>query len=65
MHLVVWLTIAKPHDYGGWNIKNMDWFCTSLVLKSLWMVLKDTGTWNHIIHLKYLKNMYVEDWLCK
>ena len=37
MHLVDWHTISKPHEYGGWNIKNLEWFGMSLRMKSLWM----------------------------
>ena len=44
MHLVNWLTISKPHDYGGWNNINLDWLCTSLKMKRLWMVLNGNGT---------------------
>ena len=65
MHLVVWLTISRPHDYGGWNIKNLDWFCTFIGLRSLWLVLKGSGIWNQIIHLKYLKNQLINEWMRK
>ena len=65
MKLVDWLTISSPYDYGEWKIKNLEWFCTSLRLKSIWMVIKWLGMWNNIICNKYLKNMSIEDWLCK
>ena len=35
MHLVDWHTISKPHEYGGWNIKNLEWFGMPLRLKSI------------------------------
>ena len=38
-HLVDWLTISKPYDLGGWNIRNLDWFSLALHTKSLWLVL--------------------------
>ena len=65
MKLVDWNTISKPHEYGGWNIKNLEWFGMSLRMKSLWVVLNGNRTWSHIISHKYLKNLYVDDWLRK
>ena len=61
MHLVDWFTVSKPHEYGGWNIKNLEWFSMPLRMKSLWMVLNGNGTWSHIIGHKYLKNLSVDD----
>ena len=54
-----WGTISKPHDFGGWNIENIEWFGQSLRLKSLWMVLEGRGIWSCIIGYKYLKNLFV------
>ena len=34
-HLVDWLTISKPYELGGWNIKNLEWFSLALHSKSL------------------------------
>ena len=33
MHLVDWKTLSLPVEYGGWDIKNLEWFGTSLKLK--------------------------------
>ena len=63
MHLVDWHTISKPHEYGGWNIRNLEWFGMSLRFKSLWMVLNGRGTWSDIIGHIYLKILSVDDWL--
>ena len=65
MHLVDRNTISKHFEYGGWNIKNLDWFGTALRLKSLWMVLSGEGTWSIIIGHKYLKNTHVHEWIGK
>ena len=63
MHLVDWHTISKPHEYCGWNIRNLEWFGMSLRFKSLWIVLNGRGTWSDIISHKYLKILSVDDWL--
>ena len=63
MHLVDWHIISTPYEYGDWNIKNLEWFGMSLILKSLWMVLNGRGLWSHIIAHKYLKNISVDEWI--
>ena len=30
MHLASWEIIARPYHYGGWNVKNLEWFNISL-----------------------------------
>ena len=57
-HLVDWKTLSRPYDLGGWNIKNLDWFSTTLRLKSLWLVLNGEGIWSHIVKFKYLINWF-------
>ena len=63
MHLVDWHTISRPYEFGGWNIKNLDWCSLSLILKSYCMVINGEGIQSHIIKHKYLKNRSVDDWL--
>ena len=62
-HLVDWHSLSKPYGLGGWNSKHLDWFNTTLRLKSLWLVLNGNGIWSHIIKFKYLKGMTVDTWL--
>ena len=42
-HLVSWESLALPIEFGGWDIKNLEWFGISLRLKSLWLLLTGTG----------------------
>ena len=62
-HLVDWLTISRPYELGGWNIKNIEWFSLALCSKSLWLVLNGDGFWSQIIKHKYLKNLPVDVWI--
>ena len=62
-HLVNWETLALPIEFGGWDIKNLEWFGISLRLKSLWLLLTVTGIWSRIIAHKYLKNRPLDDWI--
>ena len=62
MHLVDWHMVLRPYEYGGWDIKNLEWISLSLRLKSCWLVLQGKGIWSHIIQPKYLKDQSVEHW---
>ena len=62
-HLVSWETLSLPIEYGGWDIKNLEWFGISLRLKSMWQLLTGTGIWSRIIAHKYFKNRPLEDWI--
>ena len=42
-HLVNWETLSLPIEFGGWDIKNLEWFGISLILKSMWKLLTGTG----------------------
>ena len=63
-HLANWELLALPFEFGGWDIKNLEWFGISLRLKSLWHLLTGTGTWCRIITHKYLKNRPLDVWIC-
>ena len=64
-HLVSWDKISRPYHYGGWNVKNLDWFNVSLRMKSLWMALTGKGLWNKSLQTKYLRKLPLQDWLWK
>ena len=64
IHLVDWHSIVAPYEYGGWNIKHLEWFGIALRLKILWMVLNGKGIWSQIIAHKYLKDHTIDVWIC-
>ena len=41
----------------------MEWFDTSLKLKSMWLVMKGSSMWNNVIRTKYLKCESIDNWL--
>ena len=57
LHLVDWKSLSIPLEFGRWDIKNLDWFNTSLRLKSPWMDLNGSGIWLQITSTKYLKDL--------
>lgn len=62
-HLVKWETLARPKEYGGWGIKNLFHFGTTLATKNIWKSLFAPGMWNDVIITKYLNRDTVVDWI--
>ena len=62
-YLVDWQLLSKPTAHGGWGIKNLGWFSTSLRLKSFWYTLSGNGLWFNILSVKYLKKRIVLTWI--
>ena len=62
-HLVDWLSLSKPIAQGGWGIKNLDWFSTSLRLKFFWLALCGNGLWFKLLSVKYLKKRTIFSWI--
>lgn len=60
-HLVKWKTLVRPKDYGGWGIKNLFHFSTTLAAKNIWRDLFTLGMWNDVITAKYLRRDTVVD----
>ena len=61
LHLVDWMALSRLYEYGGWNIKNLEWFRFSLRMKTCRMALNGEGIWSHIIRHNYLKDRYLDD----
>ena len=55
----------KPICFGGWGIKHLLTLNLSLLEKSLWRALFDSGLWGSIIRRNYLKGVLVPIWLCR
>ena len=62
-HLASWESVSVPIEYGGWNIKHLEWFGISLRLNNLWQLLMGNGIWSRIISHKYLKHKPLEVWI--
>ena len=43
IHLESWERLSRPKSLVGWDIKNLEWFSTSLSMKSLWWGLFGIG----------------------
>ena len=58
-----WKELARPISQGSWGIKHLPSFSLALRLKIFWLVLNNSGIWNKLISVKYLKNRPVHIWL--
>jgi hypothetical protein len=62
MPLVKWSHLAMPKELGLWGIKNINWFCKSLVAKSLWRLIHNSMLWGRILTYKYLGGKSIMEW---
>ena len=64
-NLAAWENLSLPRDCGGWGIKNLDFFNSSLCAKSLWRCLFSHGIWGKLIKENYFKGLDPIFWLRK
>ena len=60
-----WQRISHPYAYGGWDVKNLEWFNMALRMKSIRMEINGNDLWSMVLKAKYLQKLYVVDWLTK
>lgn len=60
---VAWDKIAKPKDWGGWGIKILQDFSTSLAAKSGWRLITSENLWTRVVKRKYIDPMPLEEWI--
>ena len=57
--------VTRPYKFGGWNVKNLEWFNISLRMKILWISLTGKGIWNKVILVKYMRKTSLYYWVWK
>lgn len=62
---VAWDKIARPKEWGGWGIKNLTDFSTSLAAKSGWRIIKMENLWTKVVKRKYIDPTPLEEWIRK
>eukprot|EP00253_Pinus_taeda_P010381 PITA_10381 len=60
---VAWDKIARPKEWGGWGIKNLNDFSTSLAAKSGWRLITSENLWTRVVKRKYIDPMPLNDWI--
>eukprot|EP00253_Pinus_taeda_P008165 PITA_08165 len=57
---VAWDKIARPKEWGGWGIKNLNDFSTCLAAKSGWRIISSDNLWTRVVKRKYIDPMPLE-----
>eukprot|EP00253_Pinus_taeda_P015021 PITA_15021 len=60
---VAWDKIARPKEWGGWGIKNLNDFSTSLAAKSWWRLITSENLWTRVVKRKYIDPRPLDDWI--
>eukprot|EP00253_Pinus_taeda_P033361 PITA_33361 len=58
---VAWDKIARPKEWGGWGIKNLNDFSTCLAAKSGWRIISSENLWTRVVKRKYIDPIPLED----
>jgi ribonuclease HI len=64
-HLCSWQTLSKPRKAGGWGLKNLSTFNSTLLASSFWRAVTHNSIWHRIINDKYLGSLPFLNWLRK
>lgn len=62
-HLCCWKSLSKPRKAGGWGLKNLASFNSTLLASSFWRAVMHESIWNRIIRDKYLGARPLFHWL--
>eukprot|EP00253_Pinus_taeda_P014847 PITA_14847 len=60
---VAWDKIARPKEWGGWGIKNLNDFSISLAAKSGWRIISSENLWTRVVKRKYIDPMPLDNWI--
>jgi hypothetical protein len=64
-HLCSWQTLSRPKKAGGWGLKNLSIFNTTLLASSFWRAVTHDNIWHRVIMDKYLGSLPLPLWLRK
>lgn len=60
---VKWEKIATPKALGGWGLKNIYKFSTTLDAKCGWWLISTTNLWTKVVIQKYISPSTLIDWI--
>ncbi len=60
---VSWDKVARPKEWGGWGIKYLSSFASSLAAKSGWRLKSMENLWTTIVKRKYIDLIPIYEWL--
>ena len=63
-HMVSWSSLCLPKNMGGWGVNiNIFWFGDALGARTLWRVLFNNNLLSDVVKRKYIKNVFIHQWL--
>jgi hypothetical protein len=62
-HLCSWQSLVRPRKAGGWGLKNLSIFNTTLLACSFWRAVTHDSIWHRVIMDKYLGALPLLPWL--
>eukprot|EP00253_Pinus_taeda_P029762 PITA_29762 len=51
---IAWEKVARPKEWGGWGIKDIKAFGSSLAAKSRWRIINKENLWTKVVKQKYI-----------
>eukprot|EP00253_Pinus_taeda_P005371 PITA_05371 len=60
---VAWDKLARPKEWGGWELKRLPEFSLSLAAKSGWRLISLENLWTRVVKRKYIDPVSLEDWI--
>lgn len=55
--------VARPKEWGGWHIKDLPTFASSLATKMGWRLISMDNMWTTVIKRKYIDPTPMDEWL--
>jgi len=60
---IAWDKVARPKEWGGWGIKNLQCFSQSLAAKLAWRLISFDNLWTTVTKRKYIDPLSMTDWI--
>jgi hypothetical protein len=60
---VKWDSLALPKLLGGWGLKNIHSFSTTLAAKTVWRLISSNNLWSNVVTQQYISLESVVDWI--
>jgi len=58
-----WDALTLPKKWGGWGLKKLDYFSSTLAAKLGWQLVTTDNLWTRVAYSKYIAPTQVLDWI--
>lgn len=60
---ITWEKVERPKEWGGWGIKDIKAFGSSLIAKSGCRIINMNNLWTKVVKCKYIDPTPLENWI--